>query len=253
MKDETFCVLRFAWKADSRAGIRTTHYEAVTFMRTLTIAWITLCTLSLSVLAQTKPLYENNFEKAEVGKVPEDFLVLEGGFAGKEEGGNKFLELPGTPLDSFAVQFGPAESSNVAVSARIKGAGKGRRFPVFGVGLNGVAGYKLQLSPGKKLLELYKDQELKASVAYEWKSGEWTSLRLQISKTKDGAWKVEGKAWLQGSPEPAQWLLTADEKEEPSAGRASIFGSPYSGTPIQFDDLVVASLTPQSKSEQLIK
>src|SRR3989440_5243914 len=109
-------------------------------------------------------LYANDFEKVEVGKVPDDFLVLDGGFVVKQEGGNKFLELPGAPLDSFAVQFGPAETTDVAVSARINGASKGRRFPAFGLGLNGVAGYKLQLSAAKNALELYKDQELKATV-----------------------------------------------------------------------------------------
>src|SRR5205814_4439546 len=102
-----------------------------------------LLAVALTAFCQAKVLYENNFQKATVGKVPEDFLVLDGGFSVKEESGNKFLELPGAPLESFGVQFGPAEVSDLAVSARIKGTAKGRRFPVFGVGLNGVAGYKL--------------------------------------------------------------------------------------------------------------
>src|SRR5438105_3798476 len=82
--------------------------------------------LVFGVAAADSMLYENNFEKEEVGKVPADFLVLDGGFAVKEEGGNKFLELPGAPLDSFAVQFGPTESSDVSVSARIYASAKGR-------------------------------------------------------------------------------------------------------------------------------
>ena len=202
------------------------------------ICLISLC--SLSVLGQERPFYENNFEKAEIGKVPSDFLVLDGGFVVKEEGGNKFLELPGAPLDTFAVQFGPTGSSGIAVSARINGLGKGRRFPTFGVGLNGIAGYKLQISPAKKLLELYKDLEVKATVPYEWKSGQWTNLRLQVRNAKEGAWRIEGKAWPQGTTEPANWMIVLDEKEAPLAGRASVFGSPFSGTPIQFDDLVVS-------------
>ena len=48
-------------------------------------------------MAQNCVLYENNFEKEQIGKVPENFLVLDGGFAVKEEAGNKFLELPGSP------------------------------------------------------------------------------------------------------------------------------------------------------------
>src|SRR2546423_15410657 len=109
-------------------------------MKVLLICWFGFCGLSLPLFAQTRPLYENNFEKAEVGKLPEGFLALDGGFVVKEETGNKVLELPGAPLDSFSVQFGPTESSDIAISARIRGTAKGRRYPTFGVGLNGVAG-----------------------------------------------------------------------------------------------------------------
>ena len=186
-----------------------------------------------------KPLYENNFEKAVAGKVPEDLMVLGGEFVVKTDGTNKFLELPGAPLDSFGVQFGPTEKENVAVSARINGTTKGRRAPTFGVGLGGVGGWKLQVSPGKKTLELLKDQESKASTAFEWKSGEWTQLRLQIRKVKDDVWRVEGKAWSWGATEPNSWMISADENEEPIAGKASVSGSPFAGTPIGFDDLVL--------------
>src|SRR5262245_56090812 len=57
--------------------------------------------------AETNVIYQNNFEKAEVGKLPDEFLVLDGAFAIKEEAGNKFLELPGAPLDTFGMLFGP--------------------------------------------------------------------------------------------------------------------------------------------------
>src|SRR5882672_2976704 len=208
------------------------------------VGWACLFCVVLPLLAQEKPLYENNFEKAEAGKAPADFLVLDGGFAVKEENGNKILELPGSPLDSFSVQFGPTQTSDISISARINGTARGRRFPTFGIGLNGVAGHKLQISPAKNLLELYKDQEVKAGVAYEWKSGEWTNLRLQVRKTKEDKWVIEGKVWVQGAAEPANWMITFEEKDAPASGRASVFGSPYSGTPIQFDDLVVSAVPP---------
>ncbi len=198
----------------------------------------------LAMAEEAAPLYENNFEQAAVGSVPADFLVLDGGFAVKEEGGNKFLELPGAPLDTFGVLFGPTEKSDVAVSARINGTNKGRRYPTFGVGLNGQGGYKLRVSPGKKALEIYKGDEAVASVPYEWKSGEWTLVRLQVAKEGEG-WKVEGKAWPQGATEPTQAMISFEDKQEPSAGRASIWGSPYATTPIQFDDLLVRRVTPK--------
>jgi hypothetical protein len=194
----------------------------------------------LAAFGQTRSVYENNFEAAEAGKEPEDFLVLNGSFTVKALGTNKVLELPGAPLDSFALQFGPAETVNVSVSARILGSAQGRRSPTFGVGVGGAGGWRLQVSPGKRAVELFKDQDLKASVSYEWKSSTWTRFRLQLRQVKEGAWRVEGKVWADGSAEPKDWILATDESEKPIAGRASIAGSPFAGTPIWFDDLAVA-------------
>ena len=190
-------------------------------------------------------LYQNDFEKAEPGKVPEEFLVLEGAFGVKEEGGQKFLELAGAPLDTFGVLFGPTETNGLAISARIYGTGKGRRFPTFAVGLNGVGGYKLQVSPAKKSIELYKGEQVLASAPHVWDSDAWTVLRMQVRKVKDAEWTIEGKAWKEGALEPATWTVTATDKNEPIPGRASVWGAPYAGTAIRFDDLLVVKLAGQ--------
>jgi hypothetical protein len=203
-----------------------------------------LCCIGFSAMAQNSVLYENNFEKEPIGKVPENFLVLDGGFAVKEEAGNKFLELPGSPLDSYSVQFGPTESSNIVVSARINSTAKGRRFPTFGIGLNGIAGYRLQLSPAKKLLELYKGDTAKTDAPFDWNSGHWLNFRLQIRSTNPGEWKIEGKVWNPESPEPSNWMVSFEEKAEPPTGRPSVFASPFAGTPIQFDDFRVERVAP---------
>src|SRR4051812_9030800 len=94
-----------------------------------------VASLLISVVAD-EIKYQNDFEKAELNKVPDDFLVLEGEFAVQEENGNKFLELPGAPLDTYGVLFGPNLKENSSVSARFFGTGKGRRYPTFAVGLN---------------------------------------------------------------------------------------------------------------------
>ena len=191
-----------------------------------------------------KPLYTNNFSQVETGKAPEDFLILDGGWIVKEEGGGKVLELPGAPLDTYGALFGPTTKSDIAVTARVLSTKKGRRFPTFGLGLNGQSGYRLQVAPGKGELELYHGDDLLAHVPFEWKSGEWTLLRLQI--THSGAvWKVAGKAWSKGTPEPEQPLITSTEDKEPAPGRSAIWGSPYATTPIQFTDLVVTKLPAQ--------
>lgn len=192
-----------------------------------------------TIAADAVPLYTNSFDKAELEKVPEDMLVLDGGFAVKEEAGNKFLELPGAPLDTFGVLFGPTEPTGLAVTARVQGTGKGRRFPTFAVGLNGVGGFKLQAAPAKKLIELVKGEEVVGSAPFTWESGSWIHLKLQARKVKDGEFKVEGKAWKMGDAEPKEWQVSRVETSETPAGRPSVWGMPFSGTPIRFDDLVV--------------
>ena len=206
------------------------------------IGWaLVLGTAGLLLGQPAKPLYENNFEKTALDKVPEDFLVLDGQFAVKEEAGNRFLELPGAPLDTFGALFGPTEKEGTAVSARIFGTGKGRRYPTFAVGLNGqgTSAYRLQVSPAKKSLELFKGDEVKASAPYEWQSGTWTWLRLTVRKSKEGEWQVAGRAWT--DKEPSAWTVSFDEKMQPGAGKSSLWGSPYATTPIRFDDLLVTS------------
>ncbi len=183
--------------------------------------------------------YVNDFEKASVGNIPEEFLVLEGEFAVREEAGNKFLELPGSPLDSFGIIFGPTHQSGQWVGVRILGTSKGRRSPTFGVGLNGTPGFKLQVSPAKKQIEILRGEVVIASAPFEWASGKWLVLRLQLRQTTKGSHQVEGKAWVQGAEEPKDWLIGFPVTELPPAGRAMIIGSPYSGTPICYDDLKV--------------
>jgi hypothetical protein len=189
-----------------------------------------------------KPLYQNDFSKGEVGKLPEEMLLLDGGFSVQEVSGNKVLQLPGAPLDTFGLLFGPTEPAGLALSARVHSTKKGRREPAFAIGLNGNAGYKLQVSAAKKLLELYKGEDVVAKEPFAWESDSWTMLKLQVRKVKDGEFAIEGKAWKQGAAEPEKWTVTHVENAEPSAGRPSIWGNPFAGTPIDFDDLVVSAV-----------
>jgi hypothetical protein len=192
--------------------------------------------------AAAPTVFACDFESAEPGKLPDGFLVLDGAFAVRAEGGNRFLELPGAPVDSYGVLFGPTVSNRVAVLARIYGTNKGRRLPVFGVGLNGAGGLKLMVAPGKGVIELLRGDEPLARAPYQWEPGKWTVLRLQLRLGEDGAWRAEGKAWKQGDPEPSGWPVSHQEKSDLSPGKASVWGSPISGTPIRFDDLKVTTV-----------
>jgi hypothetical protein len=189
--------------------------------------------------------FQNDFEKADVGKNASDleFLVIgDGEFKVVQDEKSKVLELNPIPLETFGCLFGPTETENVEAQLRAFGTLTGRRFPVFGVGLSGVGGYILRVNPSKKQLELLKGEEVKANVPYAWKTGTWTIVKLSVQKVKDGQWAVNGKAWEQGSEEPKDWLVKFDETEKPLSGRGSLWGIPYAGTPIRFDDLSVKKL-----------
>lgn len=182
------------------------------------------------------PVYFNDFQSAEVGKLPEGVMVMAGGFAVAAEGDQKFLELPGAPLDTFGLLFGPAQPAGGNVTGKFYGTKQGRKYPAFGISLGGVGGYHLMLSAGKKALEIVKGDETKASVPITFESGTWTSLRLEVKKTGAG-WTVQGKAWPAAAAEPAEWQVHLETPDAPPAGRAAVWGSPYSGTPIRYDDL----------------
>ena len=203
----------------------------MTFLRTSAL----LLALPAFALA-AEPLYSNDFEKSEVGVVPKDFLVIGGSFTVQADGANKVLELPGAPLDMFGAMFGPSVEAGVCASGKFFGTSVGRKFPAFGISANG---YRLQVSAGKKAVEIFKGDESRVSVPFEWKSGTWTSLRIQLRKAASGLWMIEGRAWPAGSPEPKDWTISLEEKDAPAAGRPGIWGSPFSGTPIRFDDLLV--------------
>ena len=204
----------------------------------------TLAALTLPLFARGEvPAYANDFESAEVGKAPRDFLVIAGAFTVQQNGAKKFLELPGSPLDTFGALFGPANMDGLSVTGKFFGTKTGRKFPAFGLSLNGAGGYRLQVSAAKKQLEIFKGDEARTSVPFEWKDATWLSLRIQARKTPAGVWVIEGKVWPASDAEPAQWSISLEEKDAPAAGRPGVWGNPFSGTAIRFDDLVITSLS----------
>lgn len=204
-------------------------------------AWASAAWLLASATAWAGPsLFRQDFDQVKGEAVPDDFTVLDGQFSVQGEGKERCLTLPGAPLESFGVLFGTPAVSGREVQARIHGTKTGRKFPTFAAGLNGVNGYKVRVVPAKNAVEIVVGdaQEVKASMPFAWKSGEWTSLRLRVVPSGKGV-RVEAKAW-QGPAEPAAWGLSFDAEAAPPSGMAGVWGMPYSGTPIRFDDLVVS-------------
>ena len=229
-------------------------------MKTLSTTALALLVLLPATFA-AEPLFQTDFESSEVGGEPAGFMIIDGQFAVREFEGGKVFELPGAPLETFGFLFGPnfafndagtkfkvgakpEEASEVdggVVSARVQGVKQGRRFPTFSVGLCGVSGYKLRVAPGKQALELVRGDDTVASAEYDWPSGAWTRLKLQL-RVADGKWIAEGKVWKDGELEPSAWQISHSTTEKPNPGKASAWALPFSGQPIRFDDLVVEAV-----------
>lgn len=187
--------------------------------------------------APTAASYSNNFLSTPAGKPPDDMMILNGAFSIALFENTKCLELASDPLDGDGLLFGPAGLTSADISARIWADASGRRFPEFGIGCNDAGGYKLIVCPSQGIVELRHGEDAIASSPFSWKPATWTKLRLAVNKQPSGKYQVIGKAWADGSAEPKQWMISIEESEAPPAGRASIWGMPYSEKPIRFTDL----------------
>jgi hypothetical protein len=187
------------------------------------------------------PLFSENFDKLPEGEPPKETItVINGEMSVKTVDGNGVLELAANPLDNMGVLFGPKDATTCTVTARIQASATGKRTPEFGLGACGPTRYRLWLMPATGQLQLVNVDEVRATVPYQWTSGAWTRFKLQVLKSADGKFKVQGKAWPDGKDEPRDWMLAFDDPEESQPGRAGAFCTPYSGTPTRFDDFTVA-------------
>lgn len=216
--------------------------RALLIVLTLTAALTALIAADAPPAAPAAPPgpYFNDFQKTPTGKAPEEFTALAGEFSVKEEAGNRFLEVSAEPVDGDVLLFGPKDLTAADVRARIFATSIGKRFPEFGVGCGDAGGFRLVLMPGQDAIEIRKGDEPLTKAEFKgWQSGRWTSFRLRASAADGGKWRVEGKAWPASAKEPEAWSITYDSAEPPPAGQASLVASPYSETPVRFDDLAV--------------
>ncbi len=209
--------------------------KSLTMKKALSLSF-SYVVVAFSALA-AEPLYQQDFESTGAGSVPDSLMVIDGNFTVVAADGKKCLELPGAPLDTFGALFGPGATNNVEVSAKILATKAGRKFPAFAVSLNGVGGYRLRVAPAKGAVEIVRADMAEKSVPFTWQSGEWTALKLRLVKAGEG-FRLEGKVW-QGDAEPKEWTISHDIASAPPAGKAGLWGMPFSGTPLRFDDLAV--------------
>lgn len=186
-------------------------------------------------------VYQNDFRGPDIGVAPQGIFVLNGEFLTARIEGNGILRLPGDPVGEFGVLFGPRSDENVSVRLRTLARPAGRRMPTFGVGLFGRSGPRLYLKPAALSVQIIRNGIVLATEPFYWKPGSWTWCSMQATEDSHGEWMLEGRVWYDGEAEPDDPAIAASTSGPPREGRASLWGIPYSGTPIDFDDLEVRS------------
>lgn len=188
---------------------------------------------------------KQDFESMEPGEPPAEYVVTDGEakFSIAVVENNKVLEMSPTPLVDGGVLLGTSIKGPATVSARVLATGKRRSHPRFGVGLHGAGGYRCLIAPARKEIQLMKDDAVVAQAPFEWKSGIWTRIEFTLSKNASGGSDLEARAWQEPTARPAAPQLTLTVPTPPGTGKASLWATPYSETPVDFDDIEV---TPKS-------
>ncbi|MGI9242260.1 MAG: hypothetical protein ACR2RV_15790 [Verrucomicrobiales bacterium] len=187
-------------------------------------------------------VFEQDFETVEVGEAPDDVMEIDGTFTVFEEDGNKFLRVGIEPLAENGIILGPSMKAGGSVQAKIRSFKKRRSFPRFSVGLHGISGYRLRVVPSSGTVELLKNEEVVVSEKFAWKADQWTNLKLEIKPAGD-QWSIRGWVWEvadgEAGEQPEKPSIEHVDKSAPGQGKASLWGSPYSGKPVDFDDVKV--------------
>lgn len=206
---------------------------------------MTKCLLGL-LLATVLPLSAQEVKKVAItadlwaeGAPPEEVFVVDGKIEIAAKDGNKALVIhPGTELVDASAQLGESASGSASIQARVFASKRGRSVPRFGVSAHGLSGYRVYVSPAKKQLELIKGDQTIANVPFTWTSETWVMMKLEVKKSGDG-WTITGSAWPATGAAPAEPMLKHEDKALKGQGKCAVWATPYSGTPVFFDDVTI--------------
>lgn len=177
------------------------------------------------------------------GEPPKEVFVVDGTIKVAAKDGNKAIMVSPENLVDASAQFAVSAAGDSVIKARVFASKQGRSNPRFGIAVHGMSGYRLLVNAPKKELELVKNEEVLASMPFTWTSDAWLWMKLEAHKQGED-WTITGKTWAADASEPAESQLTHQDKGLKGQGKASVWATPYSSTPIYFDDIEVSIEVP---------
>lgn len=173
------------------------------------------------------------------GDPPKEVFVVDGTIKIAAKDGNKAIMVSPDNLVDASAQVAVSAAGESTIKAKVFASKQGRSNPRFGIAVHGMSGYRLLVNAPKKQLELVKSDETVASIPFTWASDAWLWMKLEARKSGE-EWIITGKVWAADATEPAEPLIKTTGKGLKGQGKASVWATPYSHTPIYFDDIEVA-------------
>jgi hypothetical protein len=186
-------------------------------------------------------VFHENFSNTPLGAEPESLFILDGAYAVQaSSSGQRVLTLPGTPTGDYGVLFGP-KIKDKAVELRFSfyASPRGRRMPSIAASVGGVRGLRLRLNPAARTLIFTLDEIVLKQIPLEWKGEQWWTVRLRVVPSIGT--HVMCKLWPSSEIETVDWPVDETFKVEHKSGKCALWGFPYAGTEILFDEIIVLS------------
>src|SRR5580693_6189490 len=150
--------------------------------------------------------WTETFDELADGAVPAGWVnATAGKFKVVALDGQKVLEkAPDETLFSRIRMFiGPTDWSNYTFQGDVRVNMKRRQMGDIGLTAQR---YTLALYGNEQKLKIEPwepEVQRTVGVPFEWKPDDWYTLKIRVENMPDGKVKVQGKAWVKGSPEPA--------------------------------------------------
>lgn len=190
--------------------------------------------------------WSENFTNLSIGEEPENLFILDGKFLVRRNEGNKILELAGSPVGDFGFLFGSRiKEKAMELQFSFHSTKQGRRYPAIAGGIGGMRGYRFRWNASARKILLFRDEILLVEKIISWESNTWWKIRFQVIPQIQGQNLIRLKVWQKGNEEPKDWFIEHEDQFSFKGGKCVLWGFPYAGNAIHFDDLNILSLSQQ--------
>ena len=188
--------------------------------------------------------FSENFSNLWIGEEPENLFILDGKFLVQRNEGDKVLELAGSPVGDFGFLFGSRiKEKAMELQFSFHSTKQGRRYPAIAAGIGGMRGYRFRWNASARKILLFRDEVLLLEKTISWKSSAWWQIRFQVLPRRESQNLIRLKLWQKGNEEPKVWFIEHEDQFLFKGGKCVLWGFPYSGNSIHFDDLNILSFS----------